>query len=262
MICPNCRHAKTEYDSEVMEGVCPKCGIAYNKWRQRKAAYAAAPLTEIELTDAAQQHREQLHTETRWQRLYHYACFVPDERHESAFWIHAVIYAGFVFWGLRFILGGISWERVGGSFLHLVNLPFHEFGHILFSPMGPFMMFLGGSLFQILLPLLPLVVFMLKQRDNFAASIMLWWVGQNFIDVSVYIADAPYRIIPLTTGNEDSHDWWNLLSVTNSLDSAGTYATLCYLLGALIILLSNAWGGRLMWIEFKARTNPDFNDAR
>ena len=38
------------------------------------------------------------------------------------------------------------------SFLHMINLPFHEAGHILFSPFGRFMTILGGSLMQLLVP--------------------------------------------------------------------------------------------------------------
>ena len=259
MICPKCQHEKTEYDTEVMEGVCPKCGIAYNKWRPPgKAADEVIAATEAELETAVEKRLAELHPETFWQWLYRYACFMPSERHESSFWAHVVMYLFFAVWGLRFIFGGINYTSVGGSFLHLVNLPFHEFGHVIFGPFGTFMMFLGGSLFQIMLPLLPLFAFMVRQRDNFAASIMLWWVGQNFIDVSVYIADAPSRALPLINGNEDSHDWWNLLSMSNSLDSAGTYANLCFVLGVLIMLLANVWGGHLLWIEFKGRTAPEF----
>jgi len=259
VICPKCQHEKTEYDTEVMEGVCPKCGIAYNKWRPPgKAADEVIAATEAELETAVEKRLAELHPETFWQWLYRYACFMPSERHESSFWAHVVMYLFFAVWGLRFIFGGINYTSVGGSFLHLVNLPFHEFGHVIFGPFGTFMMFLGGSLFQIMLPLLPLFAFMVRQRDNFAASIMLWWVGQNFIDVSVYIADAPSRALPLINGNEDSHDWWNLLSMSNSLDSAGTYANLCFVLGVLIMLLANVWGGHLLWIEFKGRTAPEF----
>ena len=35
-------------------------------------------------------------------------------------------------------------DNVGESVLHLINLPFHEAGHIIFSPFGRFMTILGG----------------------------------------------------------------------------------------------------------------------
>jgi len=153
-------------------------------------------------------------------------------------------------------LHGIDWVVLGGSFLHNVNLPFHEYGHIMFSPFGTYMMFLGGSLFQIMLPWFPLLYFMVRQRDNFAASLMLWWSGQNFLDIAPYIADAPIRTISLTTGEDDTHDWWNLLRMSDALDAAGTVAIVCFLIGVAVMVLSNVWGGYLLYIEFRGRTEP------
>src|SRR5690606_34248133 len=127
--------------------------------------------------------------ETFWQRAHHYTCFMPSDGHVAAFWAHVVVYLLALIWGFAFIAHGVDWLWIGGSFLHSVNLPFHEYGHLMFSPFGTFWMFLGGSLFQILLPLFPLAYFMVWQRDNFAAAMMLWWCGQNFIDVAPYIAD-------------------------------------------------------------------------
>lgn len=42
---------------------------------------------------------------------------------------------------------------LGHSFIHLINLVFHEAGHILLAPFGSFMMSLGGSLLQAIVPL-------------------------------------------------------------------------------------------------------------
>jgi hypothetical protein len=119
-------------------------------------------------------------------------------------------------------------------------------------------MFMGGSFFQILTPLAPLVYFMVWRRDNFAASLMLWWCGQNCIDVSPYIADAPTRYLPLITGIDTTHDWWNLLTMTNSMEHAGFCAGLCFALGTFIIVLSQFWGAFLLYVEMKGRiSNPE-----
>jgi hypothetical protein len=250
MICPKCQYERQEHDSGVLPGVCPACGIAYVKWQQAQAAAREQ--------DAASRAAQAVAVpvETVWQRLHHYTCFMPSDGHIAAFWAHMAVYVAFLLWGWSFIVHGIDWQWTGSSFLHSVNLPFHEYGHVMFSPFGAFWMYLGGSLFQILLPLLPLFYFMVWQRDNFAASMMLWWSGQNFIDVAPYIADAPLRAIPLINGNDDSHDWWNLLGNAGALDAAGFHAGLCFFLGAAVILLSNLWGGYLLWIEFHGRTQP------
>ena len=39
-------------------------------------------------------------------------------------------------WTVRFAFHPLDDSFAGASFLHLINLPFHEAGHILFSPFG------------------------------------------------------------------------------------------------------------------------------
>jgi len=41
-------------------------------------------------------------------------------------------------------------DTIGASFLHVVSLPFHETGHVIFSPFGDLMTSFGGSLAQVL----------------------------------------------------------------------------------------------------------------
>ncbi len=55
-------------------------------------------------------------------------------------------------WTWQFARATIIENAAGMSFLHLINLPFHEAGHILFIPLGRFMTVLGGSLFQVIVP--------------------------------------------------------------------------------------------------------------
>ena len=258
--CPKCAYARQPHDASLHPGICPACGVAYIKWQQAQQAVAPiqseAPLALAEGEEAAGAEAFFVPVETFWQRAHHYACFMPSDGHIAAFWAHVAVYLLFLLWGANFMLHGVDTLWIADSFLHNVNLPFHEYGHVMFSPFGTFWMFLGGSLFQILLPLIPLVYFMVWQRDNFAASMMLWWSGQNFIDVAPYIADAQLRALPLTTGNDDSHDWWNLLTMTGKLDFADYYANLCFTLGVCVMLLSNLWGAYLLSIEFRGRARP------
>lgn len=89
-----------------------------------------------------------------------------------------------LWWG-SITIHGIDWEVIGSSFMHNINLAFHEFGHVFFSPFGTLMMFLGGSLFQnfIAFAALPLAVFTFQQHDNFSAALMLAWCGQSFLSM-------------------------------------------------------------------------------
>lgn len=76
-------------------------------------------------------------------------------------------------WGWKFILTPIESNYAGRSFLHYINLPFHEAGHMIFRFFGQFIMMLGGSAGQLLVPLICLLTFLVKTRDKFAASVTL-----------------------------------------------------------------------------------------
>lgn len=155
-----------------------------------------------------------------------------------------------LWWGKRFITTPLETNYTGESFLHLINLPFHEAGHLLFMPFGRFMMFLGGSLGQILMPIVCLATFLGKTRDPFGASVALWWTAENFMDVAPYIDDARALDLMLlggVTGKEtDGHDWENILSMLGWLQHDHSLAHLSYNLGILLMLASLGWGGLLL----------------
>ena len=241
--CPKCFYSRQIIDSQINPAVCPACGIVYEKWLARQAGVEPmiAENADAQFVEDYEERRE---------RIKEFIFYVPESIDPTTFWTRALTLAAFTLWGFYFISAGVDWEKIGGSFLHNANLAFHEFGHILFSPFGHFMMILGGSLFQILLPLGLMAVFMIKQRDNFAASIMLWWCGQNFIDVSPYIDDAQYRILPLVGGGgEESHDWGNLLTMMDLLERTHVISHLCFYIGCALILSGVAWGFLILRLQ-------------
>jgi hypothetical protein len=250
IVCPKCQYQRQASDVSVHVGICPQCGIAYAKYR--------APDSD------GSSHAKQNQSETTytvepdlsvWQRFMSIITYIPEQTALEIFWGKLALFAVFVLWGGSFIIGGVDWESIGGSFMHNINLPFHEFGHVLFGLFGRFMGILGGSLFQVLFPLVFVVAFSVYKRDNFAASICLWWCGQSFIDISPYIADAKYRAIPLILGlGEEAHDWGNLLTMTNSLDRAIAIANTSFVLGCGIMLLSFGWGGWILWRQYQRKS--------
>jgi len=243
--CPKCHYHRRPIDTHVNSAICPACGIVYEKWLARQAASPQMKYS----TEAESVALDE--PDTR-ERLREFIFYVPENIDPASFWARAVTLACFALWGFYFISAGVNWEKIGGSFLHGPNLAFHEFGHIFFSPFGRFMTILGGSLFQILLPLGLMAVFMIKQRDNFAASIVLWWCGQNFIDVSPYIDDAKYRALPLVGGGgEESHDWGNLLTMMNALESTHKISHGCFYIGCTLIIVALAWGFHILRLQKK-----------
>src|SRR5690242_2344215 len=72
----------------------------------------------------------------------------------------------------------------GFTLIDNVNLPIHETGHLVFGAFGELVTALGGTLFQLIVPAV-FVGYFLKRRDQFAASIALWWVAENFWNIAV-----------------------------------------------------------------------------
>src|SRR4051812_39360352 len=68
-------------------------------------------------------------------------------------------------------------------FIDYIDLIVHEAGHLLFIPFGEFMHILGGSLFQMVFPLLYVGYFYFR-KDYFSSSLLLFWVGVNLVNVS------------------------------------------------------------------------------
>lgn len=241
--CPKCRYQRQAHDAQVHPDICPYCGIAYHKFIARQQEQNLPPENEIVVdnTEAQPGLRPQLIVALLQ---------VPENIRRETFYARLLLLVAFGAWGFYFISAGVNWEKIGSSFMHNINLPFHEFGHVLFMPFGEFMMILGGSLFQVLLPFLLTLVFVFKQKDTFAGSITLWWCGQNFIDVAPYIADAEYRALPLVGGGaEESHDWGNLLTRLDALEYTRAVANTSFTLGALIIMVALVWGAWILKLQ-------------
>jgi hypothetical protein len=114
-----------------------------------------------------------------------------------------------------------------------INTAVHEFGHLLFMPFGETMMFLGGAVTQVGLPLVFAAYFLVgrtERRDPHAATVCLWWSALNVVSVAVYAGDARARELMLlsgATGQEDDsgHDFYNLFSRWGVLQRDTLYAS-------------------------------------
>jgi hypothetical protein len=117
--------------------------------------------------------------------------------------------------------------------LDTINLFIHEAGHFFFKIFGQFIYILGGSLFQVMVPAALLIV---VARQNIGH---IWypgfWMGENMVNVSVYIQDAPYRKLKLIAQGL-IHDWYWLLN--GDPDAAEILGGIIYWLGIVIICTS------------------------
>ena len=237
--CPKCQTDQPEGATE-----CVKCGIIFAKYR---------PPVSPQWQTAQRSH-------SRWISLAKEWLVESDTSTDTlTFAGRVAVFLLLLWWGRTLIFTPLETNYTGESFLHLINLPFHEAGHLVFIPLGRFMTILGGSLGQILMPLICLGTFLLKTRDPFGASVALWWTAESFMDIAPYINDARDMDLMLlggVTGKEtDGHDWNNILTMLGWLEHDHHLAHLAYNFGILLMLASFVWGGLLLLKHYR-RLSP------
>ncbi len=104
----------------------------------------------------------------------------------------------------------------------------------------------------------------MRTRDPFGASVALWWLAENFMDIGPYIADASSgRLLLLggVTGRDvpGYHDWENILGDLSLLAYDRRLGFLSYAFGRLLMIAALVWGGWLLARqrrELKAAAKP------
>jgi hypothetical protein len=242
VICPKCHF---EQDDDRQE--CQRCGVVFRKIRERrteKGMTAAAAAIALPTRDRAEFLKELLFPE-------------PVDINPFIVGARGLLLVSVAVWSLSFLFASVQSNVVGDSFMHLVNLPFHEAGHILFSPFGRFLQVLGGTLGQLLMPAVCAAVLLLRTRDAFGAAMALWWLAESFMDIAPYINDArALNLILLggVTGREvaDYHDWEFLLGRMGLLRMDHALAGLAQGIGVALMLAALGWAGANLWIQFRA----------
>ena len=138
-----------------------------------------------------------------------------------------------IFYFFYYIKTATEWH-----FIDNVNLIIHEAGHSVIFFLGEFVQILAGSLLQILVPLM-FVIYFYFRKNYFSSSILLFWVGQNFINVSIYASDAIKMQLPLLGGEASIHDWNYILDSLNILQYTNKIGSALFETGVLIIIASS-----------------------
>ncbi len=122
--------------------------------------------------------------------------------------------------------------------IDLFNVPVHEAGHLMFAPLGAIPQLLGGTVLQVLLPLL-FGAWCTVHRDEHAASVAAWWVGQNFAAIGLAMANASSTLLPRPGIDRD---WSLLFSEWGVAGQALQFGQLAHGFGFLIMLVATFWG--------------------
>jgi hypothetical protein len=182
---------------------------------------------------------------------------VPADPNPLVIGGRALLLALISVWSLSFLFASVQSNVVGHSFMHLVNLPFHEAGHIIFSPFGRFIKVLGGTLGQLLMPAVCAAVLLLRTRDPFGAAMAQWWLAESFMDIAPYINDARNLNLVLlggVTGKDVAgyHDWEYLLGSLGLQRMDHALAWLAQGIGIVLMLAALCWAGGNVWLQFTA----------
>ena len=243
--CPKCGFERSPEDKSD-PGICPGCGLVFAKWVGRTLG-------------TARLSREQDQTDegsSGWVgNLVARLTYIEPHTDPILFWGRVALFAAFAIWGCYFILLDFHTNEIGHSFMHRVNLVFHEAGHMIFMPFGEFMHVLGGSLGQLLMPAIVMVMLVYKNQDNFGGSIGLWWLGESLKDLAPYINDARDLQLPLLTGHSqdvpETHDWANILLDLGMIFQEKKIAFAADVIGTLIMLAAMAWGGYILMQQYR-----------
>ena len=144
MICPKCQHEQTESET------CIHCGVIFQKYRE----YLADSEKKIS-NERIQKLEEEGDTESKVSPI-----FDQDWKPVSTLafvFLSALFLAHIIFFPKEPVLN--DWVFLS-SFIHTVNLVFHEAGHVIFAIFGNrTLTILGGSLNQLLIPFIVLITF-------------------------------------------------------------------------------------------------------
>ncbi|MCE5241955.1 MAG: zinc ribbon domain-containing protein [Syntrophobacteraceae bacterium] len=239
MRCPKCQFEQADGNTE-----CPRCGVIFAKYHEYLDR-----TTEVTPSEGAPPARILS------------AAFLKDllltvEADVNPFYFfgRALVLMLLLSWSVWLVSFPMNPDDLGSSFMHRVNLTFHEAGHVIFLPLGRFLQILGGTLGQLLMPLTCLCALLFGTRDIFGTSVALWWLGESFMDIAPYIDDA--RALRLTllggaTGAETpgSHDWYNILGSLGWLRYDHAIAHFAYYSGVGLVILSLLWGGYALYMQ-------------
>jgi hypothetical protein len=234
--CPKCGHAPLPAD-QSFPAECPGCGVILAR------AGPAPPPRERPVLDGG---AEESGSAASW------LLQVPEQVDATAFKARVALLAVFAFWGLRLCWLDYREGEIMNSFIHGPLLIFHEAGHVIFRAFGEWVGVLGGTLGQLLMPLLLGAALLWKNRDPFGAAIGLWLVGVSLLDVAPYMYDALVPQLTLLgggTGNDSFHDWVYLFDSVHQLAHAQRIGAFTHALGVGIVLLALGWGAAVLRLQ-------------
>ena len=134
-----------------------------------------------------------------------------------------------------------------------VNLMIHEAGHLFFSWGGKTLMLLGGTLGELIVPML-CTAFFFHKRQPYGFAFCSFWFFENFLYIGTYMADARTSALPLV--NSDESDWTILFGQWDVLVYDQKIGHTFRVLGWTGMLVTLCWLGYRTWAGTRLELRP------
>jgi len=144
-------------------------------------------------------------------------------------------------------------DHSGFLILDYVNLIIHEGGHFFFSWFGETMHILGGTLGELIVPLLCAAYFFWK-RETTAVAFSCFWFFENFPYIGTYMADARSDSLPLV--GSDVSDWLILFGQWGLLLQDQKIGRIMHILGWLGMIATVVWLVYRMYQDSAPKPRP------
>jgi hypothetical protein len=141
----------------------------------------------------------------------------------------------------------------GFLFIDQVNLIVHEGGHLLFGWFGRTPGLWGGTLLELIVPA-ALAVHFAMQRQPAGTAFAAFFFFENFLYISVYMADARAQVLPLVTVGDPEfggHDWFRIFAQLGLLRHDRAIAAAVRSGGWLGML------GTMAWLAYRFRSSEE-----
>jgi hypothetical protein len=156
-------------------------------------------------------------------------------RERNLRWLYLFVLIYFLYLLVRYLLDQEYFNPV----FYGINLGIHEAGHYIIFPLfGEFISMLGGSLFEVLAPIIAMLSFYFH-RQYFAVAFCFGWLATALIDTSIYIRDAQEMNLQLLFGQ---HDWNYILGSLGLLQHDNNIANIVYIFGMLSLSICITYG--------------------
>jgi hypothetical protein len=172
----------------------------------------------------------------------------PNATRVSVAW-RALVLVYFLVAAVGHLLDPEKWSLVSG-----IILGTHELGHVVFAPFPEVWTVAGGTILQLLAPIIVAVI-LYRQKEPIGVAMAGCWLAISLANVAVYMADASkgeLQLVSIGGGDDATHDWTYLFDHFNLIRSDQIIASRTRGIGWLVLGLSFFYG---FWFCLKGLTS-------